>query len=221
MKKNNYMMVKCTGFIFVSCVLVSALVAWAADGPKPPQGQVPGWSPDVAPFPILHDSNSAVVVAGSLPFGVYSAESTMSNLLPRLEELPDNLKYQYPEYLLLALFLNKKAGDLSAVTALYEPGDSVKRAQKQYTKIEKIAEELKTYNDLQLVDKSLFGPYVNIGYYMLGENGKKFYWTETAKLVNGRYYLTYDINNLHIFTLLRSWRFRATYRGRTFVSPNV
>jgi len=145
----------------------------------------------------------------------------MNNLLPRLEGLPDRLKYQYPEYLLSALFLTKKAGDLSAVTALYELGDSVKQAQEQYANIKKIAADLQTYIDLQFVNKSLFGPYVNIGYYMLGENGKKFYWSETAKLVNGRYYLTYDINNLHIFTLFRSWRFRLTYRGRTFVSPNV
>ncbi|OHB72991.1 MAG: hypothetical protein A2Z25_06255 [Planctomycetes bacterium RBG_16_55_9] len=172
------------------------------------------------PFPILHDDNGHVVLAGSFNFAEYQTNSTMNNLLPKIKKLPEKDKYRCPEYLIFTLFASKKTGDLIKVLSMYEQAYSYERAKKQYKNIKKISKELEIYNNLQLVNRSTFGPYLNIGYKMIGQNGKEMYWSETLKLKDNRYYFTYELNNLHIFTLLRSWRHRLTY-GKNIIRPNV
>ena len=159
-------------------------------------------------YPILTDKDGNIVVQGKIKFCVYPKDAKMSALFEKIKDLPEKEKLKIPEYLVAQEFLAIQREDLPAIYELFTQEEQ-KRAKEFYGEdIDSISRFFKGYTDLKFDCKSYFGNYVRITYNCISPQGKTFPAWCYVKFVNGRYYVTRDIEDYEsesrIFRLLSS-----------------
>jgi hypothetical protein len=164
--------------------------------------------------PVL-EKDGKVVCAASFMYGEYvknpQTQADLLNskdLIDKLNQLPEESRWEFPEYVVIRHFQEWKAGNKEGVLSCFAPGYS--RDKKGSTYKEMSEEERsfwEPFTEVVFLDKSYFGPYVRI-YGVVSEsvtpapNEKKIRGlagVKYLKRVGNRYFLTKEIDMTHIF----------------------
>lgn len=163
--------------------------------------------------------NGQVVCAASFVYGAYVENPTdqddflnSDELMEKFIKLPEEKRWQYPEYAVIKNFQAWKAGDKEKAISYYEPGYNREREKELQTQsIEKIQSIMKPFTRVVFIDRSYFGPYVRIYWVMSGvsESGttkgeRGFPGYSYLKYVDNRYMLTLEINMTNLFDAVAS-----------------
>ncbi len=175
----------------------------------------------------LSEYNSKVTSAASFMYGVYAENPNdqddfldSDDLMEKFNELTEEERWQYPEYVVIKNFQAWKAGDKEEAMSYYEPGYNRERARALQTQpIEKIQSIMEPFTRVVFIDKAYLRPYVRI-YWVMSEvsesgntkGGRGFPGYSYLKLVGNRYMLTHEIDMTHLFDAVV-----GTYDSRTLM----
>jgi len=118
-----------------------------------------------------HDGK--VTLAASFMYGQYARGATdidsmfnSKKLDERLGSLSESVKEQSPEYVILKRFRLTKESKPEQAVECYEPGDSREKALRGLADVSKYKDIFGIFTEVVFLDKSYFGPYVRIYYFM-------------------------------------------------------
>jgi len=161
----------------------------------------------------LTEYNGKVTCAASFVYGAYVDEPNnpddflnSDDLMDKFNELPEEERWKYPEYVIIKNFHAWKAGDKEEAISHYEPGYNREQERALQTQpIEKIQSIMEPFTRVLFLDKCYFGPYVRICSIICemselgstkGRKGLPVF--DYLKRVGNRYMLTHEINMLHL-----------------------
>lgn len=171
----------------------------------------------------LTKSEKKLTCAASFMFGSYGKNLSLSSkldswpnsvqLIERLKDLPEEQRWQYPEYAIIKSFQQWKAGNKGEVLACYEPGYSRNKKNMDYKSMsDKQNKFWEPFKELVFLYKTRFGPYVGVHFLIHevtdpanGKKGRGFPMTQYLKYVNGRYMITQEIGMTHLFDDITSY----------------
>ncbi|MBA3065845.1 hypothetical protein FP828_05095 [bacterium] len=159
------------------------------------------------PYPILTDGDGNITVQGKVNYAIYTKEAKMSDLFKKTKNKSNRKKNKIPEYVVSQDFLAIKRKDVPAICKNFSKKERPKAKKRYEEKIENISRFYKVYTDLEFFNKSYWGNYNSIAYNCIGgPKGKTFPAWCNVKFVDGRYYVTRDIDDYkdgtHIFSFL-------------------
>ena len=186
----------------------------------------------------LAEYNGKVTFAASFVYGAYVENPNnpddfinSADLMDKVNELPEEERWQYPEYVVFRHFQEMKADNKAGILSCYAPGYDRDKEESLYKPLSEAERSLLNQLDIVLfVDKSYFGPYVRIYFIMSGisESGstkgcKRFPGYLYLKRVDNRYVLAREINMTHLFDdVARTYGYRKlTKRENIPLNPDV
>ncbi len=175
----------------------------------------------------LAEKNGKVTCAASFMYGAYVENFkdpddflNSDDLMKKFNNLSEEERWQYPEYIIIKNFQAWKAGNKEEAISYYEPGYSQDRERVLQTQsTEKIQSIMKPFTRILFLYKNYFGPYVRISWIMSevsasgstkGMRGIPGY--SYFKRVGNRYMLTNEIYMTHLFDAIV-----RTYGARKFL----
>lgn len=166
------------------------------------------------------EKDGKVVCAASFMYGEYVKNPQIQadllnsrDLIDKFDQLPEESRWQYPEYVIIKNLQAWRAGDKEGILSCFEPGYSRDTYEAMFLKpgvIEQTKPQMEPFTEEVFLDKSYFGPYVRI-YSVTSEpvppapTGKKIRGlagVEYLKRVGNRYMLTREIDMTHIFDVV-------------------
>jgi len=156
------------------------------------------------------EANGKTTCAASFMYGEYVKNPTSQDdllsskdIIEKFEQLPEENRWQYPEYVVIKCFQEWKAGNKEGILSCFEPGysrDGEAKLIQKTTQLEQVKAQMESFIEVVFLDKSCFGPYTRI-YCVLseGKNRKGLGGVRYVKRVGNRYMLTREINMTHIF----------------------
>jgi hypothetical protein len=173
------------------------------------------------PYPILTDKDGNITVQGKVDFAIYPEDTRMSELLDKLEDKSAEEKLKIPEFIVSQIFQAIQQKDLPAIYKCFTGEKDIARAKEHYKNVEYISNFFKDYTDITFRNRTYFGKkYSKIGYTCIGgPAGRTFPAWCFVKLVDGRYYVTRDIDygsEVHIYGFLGGLHPWGRYPGDSF-----
>ena len=159
------------------------------------------------PYSILTDKDGNITVQGKVNYAIYAEEAKMSVLFEKIKGKSTKTKLKIPEFVISQAFLAEQREDLPALYKCFSKKERA-MAEEFYGKdIKDVSKFIKGYSDLEFFNKSYFGNYVRIIYNCAGgPEGETLPGWYYLKFVDGRYYVTRDIDDYkegtHIFSFL-------------------
>lgn len=143
-------------------------------------------------YSVLNNNEEAVLVASEYS-GLYEA-----NVGLNLQEHPlNNGSFSYPEFLVLYHFINMKAGNMQALSELYDPES--KAILNDIINIRNAEDTYQEFVDFEMLSKAMFGDFVRLRYNLINEEGQPIPWILMARIMDGRYFLTEMMPIEHLF----------------------
>jgi len=144
------------------------------------------------PFPI-YSSSGRVIIAGGLDTYVYSNYYGKD---VKKETYSD--PHTKPEYLVYELFKNMKVENLNAIDKLYDTS-----FRKKNFNTDQMKEMLRDYNDIKFISKFKTGDMIIVRYDFVS-TGKAYAYFAAVKNIEGKFYLTSEINLSDPFNVVGS-----------------
>lgn len=161
----------------------------------------------------LTEYNGQVTCAASFMYGEYAQNPRSiddmlksSHLIARLNQLSEESRWKYPEYIVIRHFEQLKTGNKEQALLCFEPGHSRNKEDMRLKDIEKIKAFLQPFSQVVFLDKSCFGPYVRIFYFLREvpkpgskKKGRGIPHSIYLRLVGNRFMITNEIDETHLF----------------------
>jgi len=144
------------------------------------------------PFSI-YSSSGKLIIAGGLSTYVYS--NYYGKDVKRETYSDPHLK---PEYLVYELFKNMKVENLNAIDKLYDTS-----FRKKNFDADQMKERLKNYTDIKFISKFKTGDMIVVRYDFVSA-GKEYAYFAVVKNIEGKFYLTSEINLSDPFNVVGS-----------------